>query len=106
MCLLVCAWRILPETPLLVLANRDEFHARPTAPLALWEDGLLAGRDLQAGGTWLGVQGRRFAALTNIREPSVPLSADAPSRGELVPRFLRASTGSEAWLGQPEESVP
>lgn len=98
MCLLVCAWRVVPGVPLLVLANRDEFYARPTAPLERWEDGLLAGRDLKGGGTWLAVHGRRFAALTNIREPGVTTPPQAPSRGELIPAFLRSGKAGLAWL--------
>lgn len=102
MCLLVCAWRVVPGYPLLVLANRDEFYARPTAPLGRWSlaggPELLAGRDLQGGGTWLGVRGRRFAALTNVREPGVPVPSAAPSRGELVPGFLGSDQAPLPWL--------
>lgn len=99
---MACAWQLLPGYPLLVLANRDEFYARPTAPLASWspEGGpaLVGGRDLQGGGTWLGVRGRRFAALTNVREPGVPVPPDAPSRGELVSGFLASELSPGAWL--------
>ncbi len=74
MCLIAVAWQAHPDYPLIVLANRDEFHARPAAPARFWAEApqLLAGRDLSAGGTWLGVtrQGR-FAALTNVREPGM-----------------------------------
>ena len=90
MCLIALAWRRRPETPLLLLANRGEQHARPTAGLAFWEDApeVCAGRDLQEGGTWLGVtRGGRFAAITNFREPR-PVSG-GPSRGQLVADFLR-----------------
>jgi len=101
-CLLVCAWQIVPGYPLLVLANRDEFHARPTAALASWSppegSEILAGRDLEGGGTWLGVCGRRFAALTNVREPGVSIPPGAPSRGELVPGFLGSDQEPLAWL--------
>lgn len=98
MCLLVCAWGVRPEAPLVVLANRDEFYARPAAPLALWPEGILAGRDLQAQGTWLGLApGGRFAALTNVREPSRPAPPGAPSRGELVPSFLSSSRAAGEW---------
>jgi len=89
MCLIVFAWRPGHDRPLIVAANRDEFYARPTLPLAQWEDapGVHAGRDLEAGGTWLGVGADgRFAALTNIRDPG-QLPA-LKSRGELVARFL------------------
>jgi uncharacterized protein with NRDE domain len=90
MCLIVLAWRARPSTPLVVAANRDEFHARPASPAAFWGDApaILAGRDLQAKGTWMGVsRDGRFAAVTNYRgatEPSAP-----HSRGSLVTGFLQ-----------------
>ncbi|MDO8931113.1 MAG: NRDE family protein [Rhodocyclaceae bacterium] len=91
MCLILIAWRSHPDYPLLVAANRDEFFARPTAPAGFWADApdILAGRDLQAGGTWMGVsRGGRFAALTNFRDPASQ-RGDAASRGQLVAGFLR-----------------
>jgi uncharacterized protein with NRDE domain len=91
MCLLVLAWMSHPRYRLVVAANRDEFHDRPAAPLAWWGDGapVLAGRDLTAGGTWLGVtRTGRFGALTNFRDLSQVAAPDAPSRGTLVPGFL------------------
>lgn len=90
MCLIAFAWQAHPEFPLIVVANRDEWRARPTAPAHWWSDAphLLAGRDLEAGGTWLGVtRNGRFAALTNFRDPS-DKKPSAPSRGELVRAFL------------------
>jgi uncharacterized protein with NRDE domain len=75
----------------LVAANRDEFHARPAAAAAWWADhpNILAGRDLEARGTWLGVtRTGRFAALTNYRDPQQPRRVDAPSRGALVVSLL------------------
>ena len=92
MCLILVAWRVHPKFPCVVAANRDEYFGRPTAEADWWPEpgGILAGRDLQAGGTWLGVtRGGRFAALTNFRDPSVAL-VDAPSRGALVTGFLEA----------------
>lgn len=89
MCLIVLAWRVHPEHPLIVAANRDEFHARPAAPAAFWEDhpALLAGRDLEARGTWMGVsRSRKFAAVTNYRGAKEPRAVE--SRGALVSRFL------------------
>jgi uncharacterized protein with NRDE domain len=89
MCLIVLAWRAHPEFPLIVAANRDEFHARPSAPAAFWEDhpALLAGRDLEARGTWMGVsRSRKFAAVTNYRGAKEPRAVE--SRGALVSRFL------------------
>ncbi len=105
MCLILFAWRAHPEYRLIVAANRDEYFGRPTAPAGFWDDppGILAGRDLEAGGTWLGitVQGR-FAALTNYRNPADKKSI-APSRGGLVGDFLAATTKPEAYLAKIAE---
>lgn len=90
MCLIVLAWRTQVRYRLIVAANRDEYFLRPAAPAAFWDDhsGVLAGRDLEAGGTWLGVTlGGRFAALTNYRNPAEKRTG-APSRGALVSEFL------------------
>jgi uncharacterized protein with NRDE domain len=95
MCLILVAWQSHAAYPLVVAANRDEFFARATVPAAFWPDNprLLAGRDLQAGGTWMGItRDARFAALTNFRDPASQ-RPDATSRGELVAGFLqRAKT--------------
>jgi uncharacterized protein with NRDE domain len=90
MCLIAFAVDADRRWPLVVAANRDEFLDRPSAPLALWEDGrVVAGRDLAAGGTWMGVtRAGRFAALTNFRDPAARRSG-ARSRGDLVAGFLR-----------------
>ncbi len=91
MCLILFAWEAHTHYQLVVGANRDEFHARPAAAAAFWDDepGLLAGRDLQAGGTWLGVtRSGRFAAITNYREPLAPEIRLEKSRGHLVRDFL------------------
>ncbi|HEY4375024.1 MAG TPA: NRDE family protein [Burkholderiales bacterium] len=91
MCLIAFAWKAHPRYRLVVAANRDERHDRPTAPAAFWEDapGLFAGRDLQDRGTWMGVtRNGRFAALTNYRDPT-EFKAGAPTRGALVANFLR-----------------
>ncbi len=72
MCLIVIAWRTDARFPCLVAANRDEVHERPTAPAHWWTDhpDILAGRDLSAGGTWIGItRSGRLAALTNYRDP-------------------------------------
>ena len=106
MCLILLAWQTHPDYPLVVAANRDEFFARPTAPAAFWADAphILAGRDLQGGGTWLGINRQgRFAALTNYREGGVQRS-DAPSRGALVADFLAAESESELELNQESEA--
>ncbi len=90
MCLLVAAFEHHPDYRLVLVGHRDEFHARPAAPLGWWEQppGLLGGRDLQAGGTWLGVgRNGRVGVVTNFRAPG-SLRSDGPSRGELVPAFV------------------
>jgi uncharacterized protein with NRDE domain len=100
MCLLVVAWNTHPRYRLVVAANRDEFHDRPAAPLGWWNDDprVLAGRDLRAGGAWLGAsRSGRFGIVTNFRDLESAPAPDAPSRGTLVPAFL---TGSD-----PEEFV-
>lgn len=102
MCLAIIASRVLSDWPLIVVANRDEFHQRPTAPMRPWSEtaSILAGRDLQAGGTWLGVTtSGRFALLTNYRD-SKQLKKEAPSRGEWVAQFLKSSTAAAAYLEQ------
>lgn len=89
MCLILVGWQVHPAYPLVVAANRDEFHARPTAPAASWDDDarVFGGRDLEAGGTWLGAtRDGRFAAVTNVREPGA--AKGKRSRGELTARFL------------------
>ena len=101
MCLLVLAWNVHPRYRLVVAANRDEFHDRPAAPLAWWQDAptILAGRDLRGGGTWMGVsRSGRFGVLTNFRDLETPPTPDAPSRGELVPAFLTATAEPGPWL--------
>lgn len=90
MCLIALAYKVHPDYPLLWAANRDEFHARPAAPLSWWPDmpDILGGRDLQEGGTWLGVhRNGRAAAVTNVREPGAALRRPR-SRGALITRFL------------------
>jgi uncharacterized protein with NRDE domain len=92
MCLILVAWRRHAGFPLVVAANRDEYHARPAAGAAYWRDapGILAGRDLQANGTWLGVaRNGRFAAVTNVRGGLDPNAEQ--SRGALVSGFLAGS---------------
>lgn len=89
MCLIVVGWRAHPDFPLVVAANRDEFYARPTALAGRWLDApaILGGRDLEAGGTWLGAtETGRFAAVTNVREPGA--AQGARSRGGLTRDFL------------------
>jgi uncharacterized protein with NRDE domain len=100
MCLIVLAWQVHPDYPLVVAANRDEYFARPSAPAGFWTEhpDVLAGRDLQAGGTWLGVtRKQRFAALTNYREGGRQ-DPDAASRGALVADFLTGQSDPQRYL--------
>jgi uncharacterized protein with NRDE domain len=93
MCLILLAWRVHPRFPCVLAANRDEFHDRATAAADWWpgKAGILAGRDLHAGGTWLGVtRGGHFAALTNFRDGGARRT-DAPSRGTLVTELLESA---------------
>jgi uncharacterized protein with NRDE domain len=90
MCVLALAWRAHPEWRLVVAGNRDELHARPAAPLARWSapDHVLAGRDLESGGTWIGVSEQgRFAVVTNLRGHGAPEQGRV-SRGALVAGIL------------------
>ncbi|WP_061240142.1 NRDE family protein [Ectopseudomonas composti] len=99
MCLIVFAWQPEQATVLRLAANRDEFYARPSAALGQWPDApdVFAGRDLQAGGTWLGVTGQgRFAALTNIRDPRQ--KAAPRSRGALTADYLLGQESPAAYL--------
>jgi uncharacterized protein with NRDE domain len=107
MCLIAFNWNPDSETPLLVAANRDEFYARPTAPLAWWDDApIVAGRDLQAGGTWMGLsRGGRFAALTNYRDPTRQ-KPDAPSRGALVVDFLCGDDSASDFIHRLRADAP
>ncbi len=105
MCLIVLAWRARPDFPLIVAANRDEFHARPAARAGFWKDQpqILAGRDLEAGGTWLGVsRAGRFAAVTNYRGGRDANAKE--SRGALVTSFLLSDLGSKAFIKKTEKS--
>lgn len=106
MCLILFAYRTIPGVPLLVAANRDEYYARPASRAAFWEDQstILAGRDLQARGTWLGVStGGRFAALTNFRgAPGAP--PGGPSRGELVASFLAGRQSARTFTRRLQET--
>lgn len=104
MCLILAAWKSAPGYPLVVAANRDEFHGRAASPAQFWKDAphLLAGRDLQAMGTWMGVtRAGKFAAVTNYRgarEPSAP-----HSRGALVTAFLKNGQGPGAYVRDVEK---
>lgn len=98
MCLIAFSWQ--PQwRRLLLLANRDEFYARASQGAHWWPDApeVWAGRDLEAGGTWLGVNRKgRFAALTNVREGQ--MQTGKRSRGELVAHFLTSALSPQAYL--------
>ena len=100
MCLIIFSYRLHPAYRLILAANRDEFYERPTAPLAYWPDypDVLAGRDLKASGTWLGVtKSGRIAAITNYREPTKHME-NAPSRGILIRDFLTGNAPPQRYL--------
>ncbi len=100
MCLILCANNLHSGFPLVIAANRDEFLNRPAARADWWVDrpDLLAGRDLQQMGTWLGcTRSGRFACVTNVRD-RIPLRSDAPSRGDLVTGFLTGEDSIEEYL--------
>lgn len=93
MCVVALAWQVHADWPLILIGNRDEFHGRASAPLATWDDdsGIIAGRDLQAGGTWLGVHAPsgRVVVVTNVRGAMPDPSKE--SRGALVVDMLRGN---------------
>ena len=94
MCVAALAWKAHPDWPLVAIGNRDEFHARASAPLARWDDGsgVIAGRDLVGQGTWLGLtEAGRFALVTNYRVPE-GAQPGLPSRGILVTDLLQGRT--------------
>jgi len=100
MCLILFGFRAHRNFPLVVAANRDEHHSRPAAPAAFWDDHpeIYGGRDLEKGGTWMGLRSDgRFAAITNFREGQ-PAPAAPRSRGELVSGFLIGNDSAEAYF--------
>lgn len=101
MCIVAWNWQPRSDTPLLLIGNRDEFYARPTPRLHWWPEGcILAGKDLQAGGTWLGVsRSGRLAMLTNYRDPN-QIHPNPRSRGELVASFLQDDMSAADYLSQ------
>jgi uncharacterized protein with NRDE domain len=104
MCLIVFAWQVVPGAPLIAAANRDEFYERPTSPAGAWPEHpqVFAGRDLLAGGSWMGItqegpNGPKFAAITNIRGPQ-ERRTDAPSRGALVADYLAGDLNAADYI--------
>ncbi|MCA6078034.1 NRDE family protein [Fulvivirga sedimenti] len=100
MCLILFAIDAHPDYDLIVAANRDEFYARPTEPAHIWSDPpwMIAGKDLEGGGTWLGLDVHgRLAMLTNFRDLK-NIRQDAPSRGALVSDYFKANKSSSEYL--------
>jgi len=107
MCLAVIAWHVHPDYPLVLAANRDEFYTRCTRPASWWGQSvaLLAGRDEEAGGTWLGItRGGRLAMLTNVRAPK-ERNPHAPSRGAIVVGALQSAQPTGAWLREQSQRM-
>ncbi|MCK9230567.1 MAG: NRDE family protein [Syntrophales bacterium] len=107
MCLIIFAYRLHSEYPLIIAANRDEFYDRPTAAASFWKDApeVLGGRDLRGGGTWMGIErGGRLAALTNYRDPRF-MKDGAPSRGMLVSSFLTGGDEPVSFLRRVNETA-
>lgn len=105
MCLIALAWRTHPRYRLVLAANRDEFHARPTLPLAEWRDapGVYGGRDGLHGGGWLALRGRRLAAVTNVRRPP---EREGHSRGALVADFVQTDATTHDALRALSSAAP
>ena len=102
MCILFIANKMRDDYPLIIAANRDEFYARPTAPSTFWKSHphLLAGQDLEADGTWMGVtRNGKIAALTNVRDPH-NINKNAVSRGELVANWLKQNPAQKDYAEQ------
>ena len=109
MCLISFHWQPASQTPLVMVANRDEFHKRPTQASRFWPDlpHIIAGQDLEAGGTWMGATlDGRFAALTNVRQVPSPFKIneqDKISRGRLVLDYLADLQSPEKYLASVQE---
>lgn len=106
MCVIAFAWNVHPRWRLMLIGNRDEAHARPSAPLQRWSDApdLIAGRDLEAGGTWMGVrEPGRACVVTNVRDPRA--AKDRASRGWLVTDFLQGDDSAAHHAAALESSA-
>jgi len=109
MCLLAFAYKTQNHRPLIVASNRDEFYPRPTLPMHWWSEApILAGKDLDAGGTWLGLsRNGRFAAVTNYRyvDESGAIESKPKSRGQLVTDFLQSDQEAIDWANKLEDDA-
>lgn len=102
MCLIAFAYKVSSEYPLILIANRDEFYDRPTQKAHYWcgegENKILAGKDLKAGGTWMGVgKNGKWAAVTNYRDME-SIKVNAPTRGNFVPQFIKSKSSAHQYL--------
>lgn len=109
MCLITFAYEHHPDFHLILAGNRDEFYDRPAREARFWEGegypGLLAGKDLKAGGTWMGVhQSGKWGAITNYRDMS-RIKSDAPSRGDILPEYLTSEMDPESYIRQHSETA-
>lgn len=105
MCLIIFSWKAHTKYPLVISANRDEFYQRPTSLANTWQDdpALIAGKDLEANGTWMGLSKKgRWSALTNYRSPS-EVKKNTPSRGALVKDFLSNGVSPKQYLENIKE---
>ena len=104
MCIVAFAWHVLEDMPLCLLSNRDEFYHRPSAALHQWENSqIVAGQDLQSGGTWMGVTASgRWAIVTNFRNPR-DKTQYATSRGHLIQDFLESDLSPSRFAQQLEQ---
>lgn len=108
MCLIVFAYKYHPKYPFILAGNRDEFYARPTQKLHIWDSkpNILAGKDLKDGGTWLGVnQHGRMAAITNHRDLN-NIKQSAPSRGNIITKILKSYQPVADQLSDMEPDFP
>ena len=107
MCLIALALNVHPRWRCVLAANRDEFHARPTAPFAAWPDleGVHGGRDRVADGSWLAVRGARLAAVTNVRRMAEGMT-EGPSRGALVRDFAAGDDDAATYVRDLERRAP
>lgn len=104
MCIVALAWQVLPDQPIVLISNRDEFYQRPSMDLHAWSDqAVYAGRDLRSGGTWMGVNAQgRWAVLTNFRDAR-DQRVYSTSRGALVQDFLNSDLSALRYAQQLEQ---